>query len=122
MGTEIEKFAKYSIRYQVVLARHVASICNIPIYVFDCTGYFSAGCKAEVIDQVNTVSKEKRRAVLSVAVQQSFDDGKSFMSFVNDDKIHSDDIGLYVIAGDQVGSVDDLKDIAEAMEKLGSAM
>lgn len=101
MGQEIENFVTYSLRYQLLLAQHVASICNCIIYIFDKNGYFDSpdDTKVEVIDGVRTVSKEGLRAVLSVAVKESFGSNEDlFLKFIDDGVAQKNDIGLYVVA------------------------
>jgi hypothetical protein len=50
----IENFVTYSLRYQLLLAQHVADICNKPVYVFDKNGFFDLpeDTKIEIIDSV----------------------------------------------------------------------
>jgi hypothetical protein len=134
MEQSIKKFVLYSIRYQILLAQHVAGICNSKIYIFDQTGFFEQpeDTKVEVIDNIRTVSKEGQRAVLSVAVSESFGtDEALFLQFVDEGVTQKDDIGLYVIGPKKIekvveveekiedGVVDqDLNDISEAIQKL----
>ncbi|ADO00392.1 hypothetical protein WIV_gp049 [Wiseana iridescent virus] len=101
MGQEIENFVTYSLRYQLLLAQHVASICNCIIYIFDKNGFFDnpEDTKVEVIDGVRTVSKEGLRAVLSVAVKESFGSNEDlFLKFIDHGVTQKNDIGLYVVA------------------------
>ncbi|CCV01784.1 hypothetical protein IIV22A_113R [Invertebrate iridescent virus 22] len=100
MGKEIENFVTYSLRYQLLLAQHIASICNTKIYVFDKNGYFDSkdDTKVEVIDGVRTVSKNSLRAVLSVAVKESFGSNEDlFLQYVDKGVVQKDDTGLYVV-------------------------
>lgn len=146
MGQEIENFVTYSLRYQLLLAQHVAGICNMKVYVFDRHNFFDSpdDTKVEVIDNVRTVSKEGKRAVLSVAVKESFGANEElFLKFVDDNVVQKDDIGLYVIApvvpekqeeskkeseGEEESKMEeseqevDLKDISEAIEKIESIL
>ena len=142
MGQEIEKFVTYSLRFQFLLAQHVAGICNMKVYVFDRHNFFDSpdDTKVEVIDNVRTVSKEGKRAVLSMAVKESFGDNEElFLKFVDDNVVQKDDIGLYVIApvvpekqeeseGEEESKMVeseqevDLKDISEAIEKIESIL
>jgi hypothetical protein len=146
MESAIRNFVLYSIRYQILLAQHVAAICKSKVYIFDPNGFFKQpeDTKVEVVGdlQVRTVLKEGRRAVLSIAVNESFSSDEAlFLEFV-DGMTQKDDIGLYVIepkkievVGEVVGSEQggeeqdlkdisevvveqDLKDISEALEKL----
>lgn len=99
--TAIENFVRYSVRYQVRLAQHVANICNTKVYIFDINGFFdhSEDTKVEVIDDVRTISKQGNRAVLSVAVKESFQSNKElFLKFVDENVALTDKLGLYVIA------------------------
>jgi hypothetical protein len=99
--TAIENFVRYSVRYQVLLAQHVANICNTKVYIFDINGFFdhSEDTKVEVIDGVRTISKQGNRAVLSVAVKESFQSNKElFLKFVDENVALTDKLGLYVIA------------------------
>jgi hypothetical protein len=98
MGKELENFVRFSVRYQLLLARHVADICNMKVYIFDGTGYFKSDeSRAEVIDGINTLFKCGNRAVLSVAVQESFGSNEDlFLEYVDDSITKKDDIGLYV--------------------------
>jgi hypothetical protein len=99
--TAIENFVRYSVRYQVLLAQHVANICNTKVYIFDINGFFDhpEDTKAEVIDGVRTISKQGNRAVLSVAVKESFQSNKElFLKFVDENVALTDKLGLYVIA------------------------
>lgn len=99
MRQEIENFVRYSIRYQLLLAQRVASICNMKIHVFDSDGFFepSQDLKVEIIDGVSTVYKQGHRAVLSVAVKESFGSNEDlFLQFVDENVAQKDDIGLYV--------------------------
>ena len=101
MRQEIENFVRYSIRYQLLLAQRVASICNMKIYIFDSNGFFepSQDLKIEIIDGVSTVFKQGQRAVLSVAVKESFcSDQELFLQFVDENVAQKDEIGLYVNA------------------------
>lgn len=131
MGQEIENFVTYSLRYQLLLAQHVASICNMKVYVFDRHNFFDSpdDTKVEVIDNVRTVSKEGKRAVLSVAVKESFGANEElFLKFVDDNVVQKDDIGLYVIAlvvpekQEESEQEVDLKDISETIEKIESIL
>ncbi|CCV02309.1 hypothetical protein IIV30_114R [Invertebrate iridescent virus 30] len=100
MGKEIENFVTYSLRYQLLLAQHIASICNTKIYVFDKNGYFDSkdDTKVEIIDGVRTVSKNSLRAVLSVAVKESFGSNEDlFLQYVDKGVVQKDDTGLYVV-------------------------
>lgn len=99
--TAIENFVRYSVRYQVLLAQRVANICNTKVYIFDINGFFdrSEDTKVEVIDGVRTISKQGNRAVLSVAVKESFQSNKElFLKFVDENVALTDKLGLYVIA------------------------
>jgi hypothetical protein len=99
--TAIENFVRYSVRYQVLLAQHVANICNTKVYIFDINGFFdhTEDTKVEVIDGVGTISKQGKRAVLSVAVKESFQSNKElFLKFVDENVALTDKLGLYVIA------------------------
>ena len=99
MGSELEQFVRYSVRYQILLARHVANICNANIYIFDGNGFFDHKSETivELIDGVRTVSKEGYRAVLSVAVKESFGaDQELFLKFVDENVAQKDPIGLFV--------------------------
>ena len=99
MGQETENFVRFSIRYQLLLAQRVASICNMKIHVFDSNGFFepSQDLKVEIIDGVSTVYKQGHRAVLSVAVKESFGSNEDlFLQFVDENVAQKDDIGLYV--------------------------
>lgn len=154
MDLEIKNFVTYSLRYQILLARHVSSICNTRIYVFDNNGFFDHpnDIKSEIIDGVRTVIKDNKRAVLSVAVKESFGSNeKLFLQFVDENVVEKDDIGLYVeveqpkenVADEEqsqenVADVDvgeeqsqknpkddvmiDLKDISDAVTKLESIL
>lgn len=131
MAQEIENFVTYSLRYQLLLAQHVAGICNMKVYVFDRHNFFDSpdDTKVEVIDNVRTVSKEGKRAVLSVAVKESFGANEElFLKFVDDNVVQKDDIGLYVIAPvvpekqEESEQAVDLKDISEAIEKIESIL
>jgi hypothetical protein len=135
MGQEIENFVTYSLRYQLLLAQRVAGICNMKVYVFDSRDFFDSpdDTKVEVIDNVRTVSKEGKRAVLSVAVKESFGANEElFLKFVDDNVVQKDDIGLYVISPvipEKQGETKkeseeevDLKDISEAIEKIESVL
>ena len=147
MGRELEKFVQYSIRYQILLAQHVANICNMNVHIFDKNGYFDheSEVKIELIDGVRTVSKEGYRAVLSVAVKESFGSNeKLFLKFVDENVAQRDHIGLYVVSPvktnlkkeepqkneeplygskePEIESKQDLKDIADAIEKLDSIL
>jgi TATA-binding protein-associated factor Taf7 len=96
----IENFVTYSLRYQLLLAQHVAGICNKPVYVFDKNGFFNLpeDTKVEIIDSVRTVSKDGLRAVLSVAVKESFGTNEElFIKYLDKNVVGSDDIGLYVV-------------------------
>jgi hypothetical protein len=98
MVEEIEKFVRYSIRYQIVLAQHVANICNMNVYIFDCSDHFRSDNKVEMIDGVRTVFKNGKRAVLSIAVQESFADNyELFAKYIDQDVAQKDDVGLYVL-------------------------
>lgn len=141
MAKEIENFVTYSLRYQLLLAQHVADICNMKVYVFDSIGFFDSpnDTKIEVIDNIRTVSKEGKRSVLSVAVKEAFGPNEQlFLQFVDDNIVQKDDIGLYVIAPVDNGSQEkhsdiaeeqeesqekvDLKDISEAIKKIESIL
>ena len=146
MCTEVENFVRYSIRYQLLLARQVAHACDSRIYVFDTSGYFKPleDVTIEAVENVRTVSKHGHRAVLSVAVQEAFGSNDNlFLKFTDEGAVHEDDIGLYVVAPKIVEIVadkeevaadkevkdikeseveGDLKDISQAMEKLESIL
>jgi hypothetical protein len=97
--TAIENFVRYSVRYQVLLAQRVANICNTKVYIFDINGFFDHPEDVEVIDGVRTISKQGNRAVLSVAVKESFQSNKElFLKFVDENVALTDKLGLYVIA------------------------
>jgi len=96
----IENFVTYSLRYQLLLAQHVAGICNKPVYVFDKNGFFDLpeDTNVELVDSVRTVSKDGLRAVLSVAVKESFGTNEElFIKYLDKNVVGSDDIGLYVV-------------------------
>ena len=147
MESAIRNFVLYSIRYQILLAQHVAKICKSKVYIFDPNGFFKhpEDTKVEVVGdlQVRTVLKEGLRAILSVAVNESFgSDEALFLEFVDEGVTKKDNIGLYVIEPKKVEEVDveqedsevevgedlekkiedsleqDLNDISEAIEKL----
>ena len=143
----IENFVTYSLRYQLLLAQHVAGICNKPVYVFDKNGFFDLpeDTKVEIIDNVRTVSKDGLRAVLSVAVKESFGTNEElFIKYLDKNVVGDDDIGLYVVpvvpqevhqkneevSGEEHESNEDLiekketdlKEITEAIEKLESIL
>jgi nonstructural protein len=134
MGEAIEHFVTYSIRYQILLARHIAGIYNMKIYVFDSNGFFDSSddTEIEIVDNVRIVTKEDKRALLSVVVRESFGSNESlFLQYVDDNVLQKDDIGLYITPV-PVETVDlkedvkeisekkdvDLKDISEAIEKI----
>jgi hypothetical protein len=98
---EIESFVKYSIKYQIDLAQHIAELFNTNIYVFDNHDFFVChnDTKTEVIDGVRTVFRNNRRAVLSKAARQAFGTNvELFLRFVeNNNIIREDNIGIYVI-------------------------
>ena len=97
--TAIENFVRYSVRYQVLLAQRVANICNTKVYIFDINGFFDHPEDVEAIDGVRTISKQGNRAVLSVAVKESFQSNKElFLKFVDENVALTDKLGLYVIA------------------------
>jgi hypothetical protein len=96
----IENFVTYSLRYQLLLAQHVAGICNKPVYVFDKNGFFDLpeDTNVEIIDSVRTVFKDGLRAVLSVAVKESFGTNEElFIKYLDKNVVGNDDIGLYVV-------------------------
>lgn len=104
MDLEIKNFVTYSLRYQILLARHVSNICNTKIYVFDSNGFFDHpnDTKSEIIDGVRTVVKDGKRAVLSIAVKESFESNEQlFLQFVDENVVEKDDIGLYVVIAPQ---------------------
>jgi hypothetical protein len=142
----IENFVTYSLRYQLLLAQHVAGICNKPVYVFDKNGFFDLpeDTKIEIIDSVRTVSKDGLRAVLSVAVKESFGTNEElFIKYLDKNVVGDDDIGLYVVpvvpqevhqkneevSGEHESNEEsnkkketDLKEITDAIEKLESIL
>jgi hypothetical protein len=138
MGKEIENFVTYSLRYQLLLAQHVAGICNTKVYVFDNNDFFGnpEEIKVEVIDNVRTVSKNGKRAVLSLAVKESFGANEQlFLTFVDDNVVEKDNIGLYVVASNMSeNNVEEdckvqepeqgieLKNISDEIEKIDSIL
>jgi hypothetical protein len=136
----IENFVTYSLRYQLLLSQHVAGICNKPVYVFDKNGFFDLpeDTNVEIIDSVRTVFKDGLRAVLSVAVKESFGTNEElFIKYLDKNVVGNDDIGLYVVPvvpkevhqkehESNEKSIEkketDLKEITEAIEKLESIL
>lgn len=99
MRREIKNFLIYSLRYQLLLARRISDQFNTKVYVFDTNGYFDHDTTFELVDDVNTVVKENKRAVLSTAVNESFGDNYNlFLEFVDPGTLEQDDIGLFVPA------------------------
>jgi hypothetical protein len=134
MSQEMEKFITYSLRYQILLAQHIAGICNMKVYVFDSINFFDSpnDTKVEVIDNIRTLSKDYKRAVLSVAVKESFGTNEElFLKFVDDDVVQKDDIGLFVVSQPvqeklqeefKVDQKVDLKEISDAIEQIESSV
>lgn len=95
----LEKFVRYSIFYQIQLAKHVSLSKNTRVYVFDSFNFFDKDtCSVEVLDTVTTLVKQDKRAVLSVAVRLAFEtNSELFREFADNVDLQEDDIGLYVL-------------------------
>lgn len=97
MVDEIKNFVVYSIRYQILLAKHVADKCSSKVYVFDSSGFFDPIGDTELVDGIRTVIKNNKRGVLSVAVKEAFRfNEKLFLQFVDENILEKDDVGLFV--------------------------
>lgn len=96
----IEAFVRYSVNYQIKLARYVADLKTERVYIFDASNFFDKkeDCVVETVVNVATLTKHGKRAVLSVAVRSAFGTNSDmFLSFVDHvDAVREDDIGIYL--------------------------
>lgn len=94
---ELEKFVRYSIRYQIFLAQHVSKHCGTKVYIFDSDGFFDTETTEEIVGGTRTLLKDGLRAVLSMAVKDSFGTAEAlFLKFVDESVYETDDVGVYV--------------------------
>lgn len=104
MGQEVETFVRLSIRYQILIAQEVAKNTGKRVYVFDSTKLFQNEPTTEIVGNVNTLVKDGLRAVISIAVEESFGSNKQlFLEYVDQDVLVEDQIGLFVLPTEQPG-------------------
>ena len=119
MRSEIENFVRYSLRYQILLAKHVSKLCNLKkVYVFDSVHYFENGeLKIETIDGIKTVLKDGNRGVINLAIKESMGTNEDlFLEFLDKNVVEKDEIGLYVVESNNNEKINNLDHIPEEEE------
>jgi hypothetical protein len=98
MSQESKNFTIYSLRYQILLAQHIAKIYNEKVYIFDSVGFFDNDTEIITIDSIRTLFKKNHRAVLNATVKAAFGTNeKLFLEYVDQNVLEKDNIGLYVV-------------------------
>lgn len=97
MSSHLEQLGAECLKVQLSLAAPLATKLKHRIYLFTPSNYFDTQpFDIVIINNVRTVLKENRTALLSSAAQAIIKTSACYRSLIPQDRISSDSIGVYI--------------------------